>query len=270
MQLLVSVRSSDEVEPALVGGADIIDAKEPGNGSLGAVSAATLAPLVSAVPSDTQFSLALGEMTSVEQVIATIAGVELPRRRAMTYLKLGFAGVPIPGLVHEIMAAAVRSSTLKPVPTSIVAVAYADGDRAGALPADLILRLASAAGVAGVLVDTYDKDGPGLMDSWTASEVARWTSLAKRSGLLVGVAGRLESRDVVTVAQSGADVIGFRGAACDGGRSGLVTLKRVHLLRRCLDGVPSGVGHSAYAAGSPWRNAGFSGGNAGSGAGKSR
>ena len=248
MQLLVSVRSSDEVEPALAGGADIIDAKEPGNGSLGAVSAATLAPLVARVPRDTQFSLALGEMTSVEQVIATIAEVELPHRRAMTYLKLGFAGVRIPRLVHEIMAAAVRSSTLKPVPTSIVAVAYADADRAGALPADRILRLASAAGVAGILVDTYDKDGPGLMDSWTAASLAWWTSLAKRSRLLVGVAGRLASRDVITVANAGADVIGFRGAACDGGRSGVVTLKRVHLLRRCIDGVPSAVGRSAYAA----------------------
>ena len=40
MQLLVSVRSAVEVAPALAGGADIIDAKEPDRGSLGAVSAA--------------------------------------------------------------------------------------------------------------------------------------------------------------------------------------------------------------------------------------
>ena len=36
MRLLVSVRSAAEVGPALAGGADIIDAKEPGRGSLGA------------------------------------------------------------------------------------------------------------------------------------------------------------------------------------------------------------------------------------------
>src|SRR4051812_47948913 len=38
MELLVSVRSAKEVEAALAGGADIIDAKEPSRGSLGAVS----------------------------------------------------------------------------------------------------------------------------------------------------------------------------------------------------------------------------------------
>ena len=35
MRLLVSVRSAAEVRPALAGGADIIDAKEPSLGSLG-------------------------------------------------------------------------------------------------------------------------------------------------------------------------------------------------------------------------------------------
>ena len=249
MQLLVSVRSADEVEPALAGGADIIDAKEPANGPLGPVSSATLAQIVSRVPSDTQFSLALGDVTSAEQVIGAIARLELPARRQMSFLKLGLAGVPTAEQVQEILAAAVRSSTLKPGPSSIIAVAYADAERAGALPAELILRLASAAGVAGVLVDTYHKDGPGLMDLWSPASLARWTALAKRSGLLVGVAGRLGSRDVAAVARSGADAIGFRAAACDAGRSGVVSMGRVRLLRRCLDAVSLAGGHSAYTAG---------------------
>ena len=50
MQLLVSVRSAAEVGPALSGGADIIDAKEPDRGSLGAVSPATLAEILARVP----------------------------------------------------------------------------------------------------------------------------------------------------------------------------------------------------------------------------
>lgn len=250
MQLLVSVRSADEVEPALAGGADIIDAKEPANGPLGPVSAATLAQLVSRVPSDTQFSLALGDVASAEQVIAAITGVKLPARQATSFLKVGFAGTPTPELVREIMAAAVRHSALKRNPASIVAVAYADPERADSLPAELILRLSAAAGVAGALVDTYDKDGPGLMECWSAARLASWTSLARRFGLLAGVAGQLGSPHVATVARSGADVIGFRGAACDAGRSGMVSMERVRLLRRCLDGVSLGEGRSTYPAGS--------------------
>ena len=53
MRLLVSVRSADEVAAAMAGGADIIDAKEPARGSLGAVDAATLArPSPTAFPTE--------------------------------------------------------------------------------------------------------------------------------------------------------------------------------------------------------------------------
>ena len=246
MLLLVSVRSAEEVDAAIAGGADIIDAKEPANGPLGAVSAATLARLVSRVPSGTQFSLALGDVTSAPQVLATIAQLELPSRQATTYLKLGFAGVRTPELVSEIMAAALRSSALKPFPSSIVAVAYADAERVNALPAELILCVAAATGVAGVLVDTHVKDGPGLLHCWTPASLASWTSLARTSGLLAGVAGRLAAHDVATVALSRVDVIGFRGAACEGGRSGLVSFERVHLLRRSIDAVPWEQGCTAY------------------------
>ena len=270
MQLLVSVRSPEEVEPALMGGADIIDAKEPGNGPLGAVSAATLVQLLLKVPSDTGFSLALGDVTSVEQVIAAVTQVELSARRAMTYLKLGFAGVRTPELAREIIAAAARSSALRPVPASVVAVAYADAERAGSLPAELILRLAAEAGVAGVLVDTYDKDGPALLASWTPASVAGWTSLARRYGLLAGVAGGLGEGDAVALAQSGVDVIGFRGAACDGGRSGLVSLERVRVLRRCIDAVSLGERHFNCSAASLGETRGSLPETSSTGAGKSR
>jgi uncharacterized protein (UPF0264 family) len=246
MQLLVSVRSAEEVDAAIAGGADIIDAKEPANGPLGAVSAATLARLASRVPSGTQFSLALGDVTSAHQVLATIAQLQLPSRQATTYLKLGFAGVRTPELVSAIMAAALRSSALKRFPVSVVAVAYADAEGADALPAELILRLAAATGVAGVLVDTYMKEGPGLLDCWTLESLASWTSLAETSGLVAGAAGRLAAKDVATVAPCGVEVIGFRGAACEGGRSGVVSVDRVHLLRRCIDTVSWEEGRTAY------------------------
>ena len=78
MQLLVSVRSASEVEPALAGGADIIDAKEPANGSLGAVSPATLSRVASRVPAFQELSIALGDVMSIAEVISSIDGVELP------------------------------------------------------------------------------------------------------------------------------------------------------------------------------------------------
>ena len=44
MRLLVSVRSAEEAAAAVMGGADIVDAKEPALGSLGPVSRQYCAP----------------------------------------------------------------------------------------------------------------------------------------------------------------------------------------------------------------------------------
>ena len=50
MQLLVSVSNPTEARRAVDGGADVIDAKDPLNGALGAVSLDTLRQVVSDEP----------------------------------------------------------------------------------------------------------------------------------------------------------------------------------------------------------------------------
>jgi (5-formylfuran-3-yl)methyl phosphate synthase len=244
MQLLVSVRSADEVEPAIAGGADIIDAKEPANGSLGAVSPATLARVAARVPAIQELSIALGDVRSVEEVITLIDRLELPPRTASTYLKLGFAGVESQDRVRMVLGTAVQRARRHRFPVTIVAVAYADAERAAALAAEVILDSAAASGAGGVLIDTHIKDGSRLLNWRSPGSLAAWVSAARASGLLVGAAGALRPDDVDLVAMADPDVIGFRGAACDEGRLSRVSAERVALLRRCLDAasrVPAAV-----------------------------
>jgi (5-formylfuran-3-yl)methyl phosphate synthase len=244
MRLLVSVKSADEVGPALAGGADIIDAKEPANGSLGAVSPATLAEVASQVPMGRELSIALGDVSSTPQVIALMEGLRLPSRTATTYLKLGFAGSKSPERVHELLGAAVDAAGRHRFPVTIIAVAYADAERAAVLPAEVILRTAEEVAAGGVLMDTHFKDGTRLLDWRTPERLTAWVSEARESGLMVGLAGALRADDVAILAKSDPDVIGFRGAACDAGRQGRVSVERVALLRRCVDAAsnpPSAV-----------------------------
>jgi (5-formylfuran-3-yl)methyl phosphate synthase len=242
MRLLVSIRSADEVEPALAGGADIIDAKEPSSGSLGAVSAATLEEVFSRVAPTQDLSVALGDVMSASQVGAMIDGLKLPLRTAATYLKLGFAGVKSDDTVRELLRAAVRSAGRHKSAVTIVAVAYADAERATALPAEIILKSAASAAVEGVLIDTHIKDGTRLLDWRPPEALGSWVALARASGMMVGVAGSLRPEDTAAMALAGPDVIGFRGAACDAGRLGQVTKERVLVLRRCVDAVSPRLG----------------------------
>jgi len=235
MRLLVSVRSAAEVGPALSGGADIIDAKEPARGSLGPVSPAMLGEILARVPPECPLSVALGDLASPEEVLTAIAALELPARPAPTYLKLGFAGVRSPDMVTRILVSAVAAVAEKGSPALVVAVAYADAARAGTLAPELIPGSARGAGAAGVLLDTHTKDGIGLLGWLAPPALAAWVAGARREGLLTALAGALALENLNTVSAAGADVVGVRGAACEGGRGGRVTANRVRALRQRLD-----------------------------------
>lgn len=233
MQLLVSVRSATEVEAALAGGADIIDAKEPSRGSLGPVDHAVLREILRCVPSRAPLSVALGDMATADEVAAAISSLELPPKPAPLFLKLGFAGIRTPQLVTRLLeCAAVMGAKHQAI--RIVAVAYADANRAETLEPAVFLQLARRAGVAGVLLDTYIKDGRGLLGCMTPSALTEWAAAGRRFGLLTALAGELKLADVGVVCRAQPDIIGVRGAACEGGRGGVVTVERVRALRHRL------------------------------------
>ena len=234
MQLLVSVRSAEEVGPALAGGADIIDAKEPERGSLGAVDRDVLSRILQQVPDDCAVSVALGDVTQPNEVVAALCGIELPKRASPVYLKLGFAGVRSSSQIKLLIETAVSLTGTRAAAPRIVAVAYADPELAGTLPPALIPRLAETAGAAGVLLDTHRKGGRGLLEWFPPSALVNWVTMARRAGLLTALAGSLQAGDFPLVCRAKPDVVGVRGAACRGGRLGRVSEDRVRRLQLIL------------------------------------
>ncbi len=241
MQLLVSVRSAAEVEAALAGGADIIDAKEPGRGSLGPVSPEVLAEIMARVPDHVSVSVALGDHTIPADVVGAVTSLRLSPRPGALYLKLGFAGLRSEAQIEGLIAAAVAASSESAAAPLVVAVAYADAARAETASPDAITRLAARAGATGVLLDTHTKDGMGLL-SWIPSiALKHWAANARAAGLVTALAGELGLEDLDRLFPAAPDVIGVRGAACDGGREGRISLMRVRALRLRLDSISGSV-----------------------------
>ena len=246
MRLLVSVRMASEVAPALAGGADILDAKEPNRGPLGTVSPDTLAQIFEQVPPEYPCSVALGDVTGPDEVLPVIPASRLLKRPSPVFLKLGFAGVRSPEMVSKVIECVVASVARQPS-ARVVAVAYADAERAGTLDPMVLLEIAHRAGAHGVLMDTHTKDGLGLLGCFATGALAKWVIAGRRLGLITALAGELRASDLRAVRQAGPDVIGVRGAACEGGREGRVSVERVRALRRRLgQGSPGhpGVGET--------------------------
>ncbi len=234
MRLLVSVRSAAEVAPALAGGADVMDAKEPARGALGAVSPAVLSRIAAEVPDAVPLSVALGDLHTVREVESAIAGAGVGHRAGAVYLKIGFAGVRSEIAIAELIAAGVALSRSQPGRPAVVAVAYADSARADALSPDSIAGIAVAAGAAGVLLDTFRKDAGDLFSWISAAVLRRWAAGVRGHGLLAAVAGSLRLESLAAAVAAGPDIVGVRGAACGGGREGVVDAELVRALRAVI------------------------------------
>jgi len=234
MRLLVSVRSEDEVAAALDGGADIIDAKEPSHGSIGAVSPNVLGRIIERVPAEYPVSIALGDVANPPQVELAISALDLPRRIGPIYLKVGFAAVTSPYAIAGLLRTAVQAAARHSACPHIIAVAYADYSLAQTVEAESIMAAALDAGCAGILLDTFRKIGGNLLNWYPTDALARWIGDGRESGLLTAIAGGLGTREVAGVSALEPDVLGVRGAACDGGRTGAVNSARVAQLRALL------------------------------------
>jgi uncharacterized protein (UPF0264 family) len=234
MHLLVSVTSAVEASAALAGGADLVDAKDPAAGALGAVSIEQFRRIVAAVAGARPATAALGDAAdepAIEQTARAFAGL------GASFVKLGFAGISSTDRVAALITAAV-SGARHVSGSRVVAVAYADTDRARSVSPLRLVDLAARAGATGVLLDTFDKQQRGLPELVAWRALADWVASAHDTGLFVAIAGKLTASDLPYVRDAGADIAGVRGAACDGGRNGHVTADRVRLLRSACDVKP--------------------------------
>lgn len=240
MRLLISVASAVEARAALEGGADIIDAKDPTHGPLGSVSTTALREIVRAVDGRLPVSAALGDACDEK-------AVSLAARRAaaerLAYVKVGFAGVSEADRVESLIGAAVQGAAMVSASAGVIAVAYADSFRpdVASLSPWWLVEAAERAGAVGVLLDTAVKrtmrrhdDAPsGLFAAMRQSLVAAWIRHAHDADLTVAVAGGLAGADLSLLRAFGADVVGVRGAACEGAdRVGHVSRANVAALAR--------------------------------------
>jgi hypothetical protein len=230
MRLLVSVRSAAEAAAALEGGAHIIDAKEPRHGSLGAVGSLALREIAGAVPADIPLSVALGDVATAAAVSRVLEALILDPRPGGTFVKLGFGGVTSEKAFGELLDVAVKASASVRCRPRLVAVAYADHTRAGVPSPATVIRIATGAGASALLLDTAIKDGKGLTSWMTPVALASWATQARQAGLLTALAGALAIDSLQPALAAGPDVIGVRGAACSGGRNGMVETGQVRAL----------------------------------------
>lgn len=202
MRVLVSVRSASEAAVAVAHGADLIDAKEPARGALGALPIDTIREIVATVGGARPVSATAGDFAPDPRVI--VAAVRDVAATGVDIVKVGLRSGADRSVCLPPLAPIARQQPL-------VAVLFADQ----APDLDLIPRIAGA-GFVGVMLDTAEKSRGSLTVQTSPQFLADFVAAARREGLLVGLAGSLRLADIDALHPLGATYLGFRGALCGG------------------------------------------------------
>lgn len=214
-RFLASVRDVGEALLAARLGADIIDLKEPRQGALGAVpeeeQRAILAALGLRRP---KISATVGDLPFEPDVL--VPAIHRTADVGVNLVKFGVfaAGEAALAGLAELDRQLRRMPPTRPLVVLFLADRLTGGDEAVVL-ARAALRVH---GVAGVMLDTADKRSGRLTEVMTISELTRLVHAAHGAGGFAGLAGSLAIGDIEDLATTDADVLGFRGALCDGDR----------------------------------------------------
>jgi uncharacterized protein (UPF0264 family) len=229
MRLLVSVTDAHEARVAVEGGVDVVDVKNPAEGSLGAPGPGVIERVREVVPPERPVSAAIGDMPNVPGTSA-LAALGAARSGA-EYVKVGLWGASSTDEAVALLRA-VRDAV--DGDATVIAAAYADAERVpgGPLPPEAVVVAARRAGVGGCLIDTALKDGRGLFEWLSPEALTKLVAEGHVGRLEMALAGALRAEDLSLVRTTGADVAGVRAAACcDGRRTAPLDAERIGRLR---------------------------------------
>ncbi|RAP53265.1 MAG: hypothetical protein BZ138_01405 [Methanosphaera sp. rholeuAM270] len=224
MELLVSAINLEEAKEATLGGADILDVKNPKEGSLGANFPWVINQISDYAQDRIIVSTTIGDVpykpgtVSLAALGSAVSG--------SNYVKVGLYGTKNYEEALEVMKAVVK--TIKDYDDSITVVAcgYADAHNIGSvLPQDIpLVARDSNSDIA--MLDTYVKDGHRLTDYMTKNQLHEFVELSHRLDLKVALAGSVNKEDIPLLKEINCDIMGVRGCVCTGGDRNKGTINR--------------------------------------------
>lgn len=215
MLLLISPINHEEALESIKGGADIVDVKNPKEGSLGANFPWVIKDIRDITPEDKLVSATLGDVpykpgtVSLAAMGANVSGAD--------YIKVGLYGTKDYDEAVEVMENVVKTVKVDSPDTVVVAAGYADAHRVGAVGPMEIPKIAKDSGCDLAMLDTAVKDGKTLFDYLDLDDLEKFVEEAHSYGLKTALAGSLKKNQLKSLNDIGCDVVGIRGAACVGG-----------------------------------------------------
>ncbi|VVB86063.1 (5-formylfuran-3-yl)methyl phosphate synthase [uncultured archaeon] len=228
MKLLVSPINVEEADIARLGGADIIDVKNPREGSLGAnfpwmikaVKKAAGAVPVSATIGDFNYYAGTASLAALG---SAVSGAE--------DFKVGLYDIQTKEQATDMLVNIVRSVKDYDKNKKVVASGYSDHRRINSISPFELPAIGAKAGVDVVMMDTGIKDGRSTFEFLTEQELTGFVESAQSHGLKTAIAGTIKFEDIPVLKRISPDIIGVRGCVCGGNRNSAIRRELVERLK---------------------------------------
>jgi uncharacterized protein (UPF0264 family) len=212
-QLIVSVTSAAEATTAVENGADLIDVKDPSQGSLGATKPEVWREVIGVVGKKVPVSAALGELH--DHIFFPLA----KETGGLAFAKIGLSRcTTLPLFDWKYYWQQFREQLSRR--TQAVMVVYADWRDCGAPPPQELVQYIRDFHVPIVLVDTFDKSSGNLREHCSDEQLVRFFAAMREAKAQVVLAGSLQLSDLPELLPLAPDYVAVRGAVCRGPRTG--------------------------------------------------
>jgi uncharacterized protein (UPF0264 family) len=221
-----------EAKAALKGGADILDVKNPEEGSLGANFPWAIKEVVQLAGGKIPVSATIGDLdykpgtASLAALGAAFSGAD--------YIKAGLLGIKTSEQAENMLTKIVRSVKDYSPEKKVVASAYSDFNRVGSISPMLLPKVAKNCGADVVMVDTAIKDGRSTFEFMNEQELDEFISAGVKLGLDVAIAGTIGFKDLDLLKRLSPSIIGVRGIVCGGDRKSSIKPELVTKLKLAI------------------------------------
>ncbi|RLI95788.1 MAG: hypothetical protein DRO92_01090 [Candidatus Altiarchaeales archaeon] len=237
MKLLISPKNKEEAIEAIKGGADIIDVKNPEEGSLGANFPWVINEIKNVTPRDVEISATIGDFPYLPGTASLAArGVAT---LGVDYIKVGLYGIENIDQGIKVGNAVVKSVKDYDNNIRVVIAGYADYYKINSVGPEIVLKIAQKSKADFFMLDTAIKNNGNLFSHISKSNLRNLVKKAHNIGILVAVGGSIGKEDIEPLFDTGVDVIGIRGSVCDENNrlDGKIRMERVMELKNIIEGM---------------------------------
>ena len=198
-KILTSIKSLSEIRLVLKKGVDVIDFKDPSNGSLGALTTKQISFFLKSIPSNQLTSSTIGDIEDIKTIREKVVMLS---KTNIDFIKIGF--------FFDYTKIKILKNLKKLAKNKkIIAVLFADNK-----PNLNLIREIKKIQFDGILIDTKNKKNGNLRNYLSTKKLKNFIKVSKEQNLSIGLAGSLNIKDIDPLIRLKPDYLGFRGALC--------------------------------------------------------